>query len=59
MDWQIFEDTLFEYQVRLLEEGINEPIIFECWAEDKEHAVEQAVDAYPGCIPLLTSRKSR
>lgn len=27
----------------------NEPILFECQAENDEHAIEQAENAYPGC----------
>lgn len=27
-----------------------EPILFECVAEDREHAIDQAKNAYPNCI---------
>lgn len=26
------------------------PIAFECWAENLDHAIEQAENAYPGCL---------
>jgi hypothetical protein len=33
------------------------PIIFPCLADDMAHAIEQAVDAYPGCRVLGTQEK--
>jgi hypothetical protein len=40
---------LEDFFVDLIEEGQTEPIIFECKAEDKEHAKEQAENSYPNC----------
>ncbi len=37
------------YVVQLIEDGADDPILFEAWAEDREHSIEQAEDAYPGC----------
>lgn len=42
-------ENLEEYFVDLAEEGQEETIVFECWAEDREHAEEQAINAYPNC----------
>lgn len=42
--------TLTSYRVMLHEEkGDKFTIAFDCQAEDDDHAVEQAQDAYPGC----------
>lgn len=42
-------EGLNEYVVTLVEDtDISEDeIIFECWAEDKDHAEEQCLNAYP------------
>lgn len=32
------------------------PLIFECQAESDEHAIEQAENAYPGCVIVSVSR---
>lgn len=45
---------LNEYQVVVLEDDgwLGEDAsntIFNCWAEDESHAVEQAENAYPNC----------
>ena len=46
-------DTLKNYEVELYETPQdNDAIIFECQAEDEQHAEEQAVNAYPGAIVL-------
>lgn len=42
-------ENLEEYFVDLVEEGQEEAIVFECWAEDREHAKEQAENSYPQC----------
>ncbi len=44
-----FFEGLTEYRVRLIEDEsiTNDTIFFECWAEEMEHAEEQALDAYP------------
>jgi len=44
-----FFEGLTEYKVTLIEDEsiTNDTIFFECWAEDMEHAEEQALDAYP------------
>lgn len=41
-------DALQDYAVMLMIEDDTEPTRFECAAETAEHAVEQALDAYPG-----------
>ena len=49
-------DGLQEYRVTLHEEvGDKFVIVFDCWAEDEDHADEQALNAYPagaliGCV---------
>ena len=43
-------DTLSTYQVSLHEEHLDGvELLFQCWAEDCDHAVEQAENAYPNC----------
>ena len=42
--------NLIPYRVTLAEEiGDKFTIIFDCFAEDDDHAEEQAIDAYPSC----------
>lgn len=43
-------EGLEEFFVDLIEEGQEEAIVFECWAEDAEHAKEQAENSYPDCV---------
>lgn len=39
------------YRVSLHEEpGDHFTLIFDCYAEDCDHAIEQAENAYPGCV---------
>lgn len=39
------------YEIELFEQGEDsETIVFECQAEDDAHAIEQAEDAYKGCL---------
>ena len=40
---------LNEYRVTLIEDEnmTDDRILFECWAEDKDHAEEQCLNAYP------------
>jgi hypothetical protein len=46
-----FFDGLNFYRVSLTETPDDDsPIIFECWAEDQAHAIEQAENAYPECV---------
>ena len=41
--------NLIPYRVTLAEDlGDKFQIVFDCYAEDDEHAAEQAADAYPG-----------
>lgn len=47
--------TLSTFQVRLADID-NEPIWFTCQAEDKEHAQEQAENAYPGYVLVSVKR---
>lgn len=52
------EKQLFLYRVTLREEnGDKFQLVFDCMAEDSDHAAEQAENAYPGCEVLncLTS----
>ncbi len=44
-------EGLVPWRVSLHEEpGDKFTIVFDCWAEDADHAVEQAENAYPGCV---------
>jgi len=46
----MIDSTLTSYTVSLHEEvGDKFTMLFECMAEDPDHAAEQAEDAYPGC----------
>lgn len=50
---QILADNpnLIPYRVTLAEEpGDKFTIVFDCYAEDDDHAAEQAENAYPGCL---------
>jgi hypothetical protein len=43
-----FFEGLTEYRVSLYEDkGDKFTLFFECWAEDNDHAEEQALNAYP------------
>jgi hypothetical protein len=43
-----FFEGLTEYRVSLHEDkGDKFTLFFECWAEDNDHAEEQALNAYP------------
>jgi hypothetical protein len=43
-----FFEGLTEYRVSLHEDkGDKFILFFECWAEDNDHAEEQALNAYP------------
>lgn len=44
-----FFEGLNEYRVILIENDdlSDDRILFECWAEDKDHAEEQCLNAYP------------
>jgi hypothetical protein len=42
---------LLAYRVSLEEDpGDRFQLIFDCMAEDDDHAAEQAENAYPGCV---------
>jgi len=45
------------YRVSLREEAgdTDLALMFYCWAEDDDHADEQACNAYPACELLLTT----
>lgn len=46
----VIDPNLIQYRVMLHQEkGDKFQIAFECWAEDDDHAVEQAKNAYPDC----------
>lgn len=50
---QVLQDNpnLIPYRVTLAEEpGDKFTIVFDCYAEDDDHAAEQAENAYPGCL---------
>lgn len=41
-------ENLVEYRVLLHEDkGDKFTLVFDCWAEDEDHAEEQAINAYP------------
>ena len=51
--------SLLAYRVSLEEEpGDRFRLIFDCLAEDDDHAAEQAESAYPGCVVRHTSRRT-
>lgn len=57
--WMLAPYRMNYYRIMLVEkpdeQGIDQtPIMFDCWAEDYEHAEEQAENAYPGCRVLGT-----
>ena len=37
------------FLVELIEADGDQPIQFEAWSDDRDHSIEQAEDAYPGC----------
>jgi hypothetical protein len=42
---------LIPYRVELIEDGCDQDgIVFDCFAEDDDHAIEQAENAYPNCV---------
>ncbi len=46
----ITNDSLYSYRVTLAEDkGDKFTIVFDCLAEDDDHAEEQALNAYPCC----------
>ncbi len=47
--WMRCPYGLTYYGLRLIEDGSNESIMFECFAENFNHAREQAQNSYPGC----------
>lgn len=48
---QSFLVGLYPYRVSLYEEpGDRFTLLFDCFAENCEHALEQAKKAYPGCV---------
>ena len=51
------EPVLYPFRVSLHEEpGDQFQLMFDCRAEDKDHAEEQAENAYPGCVILSATR---
>lgn len=43
-------ESLIEFRVHLHEnQGDKFIIVFDCWADDPDHAEEQAINAYPNC----------
>lgn len=49
-------DGLREYRVSLRENQSDFSIVFYCWADDEDHAMEQAENAYPDCDILIVNR---
>lgn len=50
------DSSLRPYRVSLHEEpGDKFQLVFDCMAEDADHAADQATDAYPGCEILLAA----
>ncbi len=52
--YEVFLERMEKHRVMLVEFPLDPsldqtPIAFDCWAEDTEHAIEQAENAYPGC----------
>lgn len=48
-----------EYRVTLYENvGDTHTIVFDCWADDMDHAKEQAINAYPDARITNVRRKS-
>lgn len=50
---QVLQDNpnLIPYRVTLAEEpGDKFTIVFDCYAEDDDHAEEQTLNAYPGAV---------
>lgn len=45
----VWVGLLKPFRVSLTEVGESDPILFECHAENADHATEQAENAYPGC----------
>ena len=53
-----FFEGLTEYRVSLHEEkGDKFTLFFECWADDEDHAEEQALNAYPNGEIINTTQK--
>jgi hypothetical protein len=50
-------DGLYEYRVHLHEEiGDSFILVFDCWAEDNEHAIDQAINSYP-CGEIINAER--
>ncbi len=47
--WMPAPYCMHYYRVMLVDPGESEAMDFECWADDHEHARDQAENAYPGC----------
>lgn len=50
------QGDLADFHVQLIPAGHDESIHFDCQAQSKDHAVEQALNAYPGALVLFTRR---
>lgn len=53
IDFSVLRDNpnLMPYRVTLAEDaGDKFTIVFDCFAEDDDHAIEQAENAYPLCV---------
>lgn len=52
-------DGMIEYRVGLHEEpGDKFLMLFDCWAEDADHAEEQALNMYPGAEVVNIYKKA-
>lgn len=37
----------------------EEPFVFECWADDEDHAMEQCFNAYPACEIVAVNQTNK
>jgi hypothetical protein len=57
MSTVLYQGTMSLIVVTLLEDESDASIQFECWADDIDHAREQAENAYPGCTITAANRQ--
>jgi len=52
-------EGLWRYTVSLVEDPpVDFRTLFSCWAEDFDHAAEQAENAYPNCIIVSIDKEN-
>lgn len=60
--WDVIEiltdlhDYVVLYRTEEIMSPLDAPFAFECQAEDKKHAEEQCLNAYPDCLIVWTTR---